>query len=252
MSASPNSFLLALEVPRDFPRPGPGQFLHVAAPGPLTLRRPFSVAGAPEPGVVELLIELRGTGTRALASAPIGTRLSVLGPLGNGFTMPEEDETALLVAGGIGVAGLRYLADVLLAAGRRVVALVGARTSESLLHHVLPSALDGDRGVVKLATDDGSVGFRGTVCKLLGREAAEEKGLARIYACGPPAMLRQVAALARSRRIPCEVLLEEIMACGVGACRGCVVPTTRGYKTVCSDGPVFDATELVFEEPAHA
>ena len=257
MSIDPKNYLFTLEVGRRFPRPLPGQFVQVASSSELTLRRPFSVAGASRPGEIELLVELRGKGTRSFAERHEGSTVSILGPLGNTFSEPSTGEIAVLVAGGIGVAGLRYLAQELAEEGRRLIILVGARTRDALLlGDLLPSATADGRIRVEFSTDDGSAGHRGTVCELLDSEleALEADRLAspRLYCCGPPAMIREAAAIASAREIPCEVLLEEIMACGTGACRGCVVMTKHGYRTVCSDGPVFDAAELVFKEAPNA
>ena len=257
MSIDPKNYLFTLEVDRRFPKPLPGQFVQVASSTALTLRRPFSVAGASRPGEIELLVELRGKGTRSFAERHEGATVSILGPLGNTFSEPSTGEIAVLVAGGIGVAGLRYLAQELAEEGRRLIILVGARTREALLvGNLLPSATEDGRIRLEFSTDDGSAGHWGTVCGLLDSElkALEADRIAspRLYCCGPPAMIREAAAIAAAREIPCEVLLEEIMACGTGACRGCVVMTKHGYRTVCSDGPVFDAAELVFEEAPNA
>ncbi len=249
-SVSPDSCLLRLDVGPDFAVPAPGQFVHVAAWNGLTLRRPFSIAAVPAPGKVELLIELRGKGTRALTALSPGLPVSVMGPLGNSFSMPEEGESAILVAGGIGVAGLRFLAETLVDRSFGVLVLVGARTRESLLDHLLP--VGGESVRLERATDDGTAGFHGTVCGLLKSEMSTIPRPARVYCCGPPAMIREVARIATDNDLPCQALLEEIMACGVGACRGCVVETRHGYRTVCSDGPVFDASELIFEEAPNA
>jgi dihydroorotate dehydrogenase electron transfer subunit len=247
VSIAPESYLFTLGVDADFPRAAPGQFIHVAASDELALRRPFSVAGEPGTGAIDLLIELRGRGTRALAERPTGAELSVMGPLGRGFTPPPDDDTAILVAGGIGVAGLRLLAEELSRGTRELVTLVGARTHERLLDHLLPAPTNDGRVRLEVATDDGSAGLPGTVCDLLARELAGLRSTATVYCCGPPGMIREASALAIGKDLPCEILLEEIMACGVGACRGCVVATRNGYRAACSDGPVFDAREIVFE-----
>lgn len=247
--AGPGNLLFSLDVGPEFPEPLPGQFVHVTAARELALRRPFSVAGAPRPGTIELLLEIRGSGTRGLAALPEGTEVDVLGPLGTSFTIPADGEKAVLVAGGIGVAGLRLLARQLVNADRQVVLLVGARTREVLVHDVMPydAVID-----IEIATDDGSAGFAGPVTGLLEGEIPRLDGAARVYCCGPPAMIREVARMAEDADLRCEALMEEIMACGVGACRGCVIRTRHGYRTACSDGPVFDTAELVFEEAGDA
>jgi dihydroorotate dehydrogenase electron transfer subunit len=226
--------------------------VNVAVSDDLTLSRPFSVAGIPARGRFDLLVEMRGKGTRALAEKSIGSAVSVVGPLGNEFTLPDEGSVSLLVAGGIGAAGLRLLAQELRRGYHGIRALVGARTSEGLLHHVLlPPTGDGEV-LIEVATDDGSEGSHGTVTSLLERVLGELDAPARVYCCGPPAMIVATASITAKRDVPCEALLEEMMACGVGACRGCVVATRSGYKSVCSDGPVFDTSELMLEELVRA
>jgi dihydroorotate dehydrogenase electron transfer subunit len=252
VSVAPENFLFTLDVGTGFPEPRPGQFVQVSTLSELTLRRPFSVAGVREERLIDILVELRGKGTHGLASLPYRAELDVLGPLGSWFSQPEEGETAVLVAGGIGVAGLRMLAQELLGEAVRTLALVGARTGEMLLDHLLPAATGGGRARIATATDDGSSGFRGTVTELLEHELHQLRSRARIYCCGPHGMIREVARIAKRTDTPCEALLEEIMACGVGACRGCVVRTNDGYVTACKDGPVFDTADLVFEEALDA
>jgi dihydroorotate dehydrogenase electron transfer subunit len=252
VNVAPRSFLFTLDVGPDFPEPRPGQFVHVTTLSELALRRPFSVAGLREDRLIDILVELRGKGTQGLAALPYRTEVDVLGPLGTSFTLPEEGDTAVLVAGGIGVAGLRLLAEELLGGAARTLALVGASTGEVLLHHLLPAEAGGGRARIAAATDDGSVGFHGPVTDLLEKELGEIRTNARIYCCGPPAMIREVARIAEATGTPCEALVEEIMACGVGACRGCVVRTRNGYRSACEDGPVFSTSDLVFEEALDA
>ncbi len=233
----------------------PGQFVQVDTGPERALRRPFSVAGITPGGDVELLIELRGEGTRALADLPVGAQLTVMGPLGRGFTLPASQQVAedapraaeavpraAVVAGGIGVAGVRFLARRLSEEGTDATLFVGARTAGALLHTTLP-----EPGKVRVATDDGTMGFHGTVCDLFAAESVNLPGNTIVYGCGPRAMLDSLAAVASELGVACELSLEEMMACGVGACRGCVVSTVDGYRTVCKDGPVFDASVLTPE-----
>jgi len=221
--------------------------VHVACSPELTLRRPFSVAGVPSAGEIEILFEVRGPGTASLARRDGGDIVSVMGPLGNAFTA-DPSRLPVLVAGGIGAAGLRLLAQSIADGGEDAVVLVGARDAGRLLDGPFPGTSDGGSIRILTATDDGSAGFAGTVCGLLEATLDATGREVRLFACGPDAMIREVARIAGERDVPCEVSLEERMACGVGACRGCVVPTVDGYRTVCADGPVFDAARLVFEE----
>jgi dihydroorotate dehydrogenase electron transfer subunit len=175
-----------------------------------------------------------------------------MGPLGNTFTLPGPGVPAVVVAGGIGVAGLKYLAERLAADGSPLLMLVGARTEGGLLGDLLPEPTGDGRVRLEVTTDDGSAGREGTVCELFEEVARDLDPLTRVYCCGPPAMIEEAARIARWADLACEALLEEIMACGVGACRGCVVETQHGYRAVCSDGPVFDTRDLVFEGPRDA
>jgi len=251
--------LLTCRIEEPFDAAQPGQFVHVDTGPERTLRRPFSVAGVTNDGDVELLVELRGDGTRALADLPVGAPLTIMGPLGRGFTLPRpsgnthgrvavghqegtSDPIAAVVAGGIGVAGIRFLACRLVESGVTTRLFVGARTAEALLHAALPGPAS-----ARLATDDGTKGFHGTVCDLFETESSTLPGNTMIYACGPRGMLDGLAAIASRRGMRCELSLEEMMACGVGACRGCVVSTIHGYQTVCKDGPVFDSSVLIPE-----
>jgi dihydroorotate dehydrogenase electron transfer subunit len=245
---SGTAYLFTLEAGPELPEPRPGQFVNVAVPADVTLRRPFSVAGVQAPGSFDLLVEVRGKGTRALADMPEGTPVDVLGPLGNELSEPAANEVSFLVAGGIGVAGLRFFAQTLRSADREVHALVGARSADLLLHHTLPQATADGGMTIETATDDGSEGFRGTVTGLLERALDGRETPGRIYCCGPPVMIAATARIADAAGVRCEALLEEMMACGVGACRGCVVATRSGYRSVCADGPVFDTSELLLEE----
>ena len=225
----------------------PGQFVEVrCSPGiePL-LRRPLGVHRITANGI-EMLYEVVGSGTEILSRKPAGSGLDIIGPLGNGFNDARSD-AAILVAGGIGVAPLVALAEKL-AAGKKnnVRIILGARTKS----HILCEKEFKSIGCpVKIVTEDGTVGRKGLATDLLKESfAAREPQPEAIYACGPTGMLKAVAAIAKAHRIPCQVSLEERMACGVGVCLGCPVKVRPdgGYKMVCKDGPVFDAEEIVW------
>ncbi len=211
------------------------------APGidPL-LRRPFSIHRMLEGGEFEVLFRVVGRGTRILANVHVGDRVDALGPLGRGFRV--EGNRPLIVGGGIGVAPLLFLAESFLEAGIRPKLLVGARTERDLLCQddfsclALPFAV---------ATEDGSAGSPGQVTRLLAREIAEGTEGMTVYACGPLPMLKAVSRLCGEHGIPCQVSMEAHMACGIGACLGCVVPAPGGgYVRVCREGPVFQASEI--------
>jgi NAD(P)H-flavin reductase len=223
--------------PRD---PRPGQFYMLSADerwggGPDErpyLPRAFSFARAFEDGTLQFFLEAIGPGTSRLAELEPGEGLGLVGPLGIGFD-PGPAEEALLVAGGIGAAPLLCLNDKL---GEAARVLLGFRTAE----HALAAALF---PVAQVATDDGSVGHRGFVTELL-REQLDRGERATVYACGPPPMLEAVRALCAERDVPVQLALESGMACGYGACFGCVVPTRNGYVRLCVDGPVLAGEEL--------
>jgi len=225
-------------------RPEPGQFVML---GPLKgdstdpfLNRPFSIHRLSGSDRLELLIAVVGRGTRIIGTLEPGQRLSLLGPLGNGFSLPDPKRPALLVAGGLGVAPLFFLAEELCSQGARPRLLYGAGSVDLL---VPTDGLQAQGGSVKLATDDGSAGFHGFVSGLL-EEEPEEPG-AYLAACGPMEMLKAVADVAESRKLELEVSLESRMACGLGACLGCTVFLPGGAnRRVCCDGPVFLAREV--------
>ncbi len=222
----------------------PGQFLQVAVGrthDPL-LRRPLSIHDCVD-GEVVLLFHPAGRGTNLLAEKKPGDSLNVLGPLGKGFPLPAG-QTAVLVAGGIGIAPLFYLAKVLKGAGKEIVFLAGARDTGSLY---IPPELPALAADLRFTTDDGSAGRRGLVTEELPAILDRIKG--EVYACGPLPMLREVARIARNSGVPCHVSLEARMACGVGACQGCTVAAVAGdwqkYKRVCVEGPVFGSGEVI-------
>jgi len=219
-----------------------GQFLNIrVADGyePL-LRRPFS-AYRTDDGNVEVIFNVVGKGTSILRTKAAGDVLDVLGPLGTPYSLADPSfTTGLLVGGGLGVAPLPIAAAGLKAAGKPVLTFLGGRTARQVVQDHLDNLL--------IATDDGSLGFRGTVVDLLRAELSRRQIRApKIFACGPTPMLRAVAEFARSRSIPCEVSLEGPMACGIGICQGCPVELAdaeKKYALMCKDGPVFDIERI--------
>ena len=228
--------LITVLAPRVARRACPGQFVMVGIPGPeFHLRRPISihsVAGE----AIRLLVEPRGVGSGALCELAVADRLEVAGPLGSGFPI-AAGASAHVLGGGIGVAPMQYLVDRLLAADASVTVAFGFRDAQQAR---LVSAFDIDQ--LWVTTDDGTVGRRGTVVDL-----ADELQIGAdtvIYACGPWPMLAAVRLWAGKRGLNGYVSLEAHMACGSGACQGCVVATDSGYRRVCVDGPVFDMTSV--------
>jgi dihydroorotate dehydrogenase electron transfer subunit len=228
----------------------PGQFVHVAATDardPL-LRRPISIfACDKQSGTLGLLFRVVGQGTRWMADARVGAPVDMIGPLGNGW--PENvTGRPVLVAGGIGVAPMVYLSQEYVRSGKQVTFLLGARTSGELFG---TSEIKNAGAALSIATDDGSHGHEGFVTELLLNERKRDTSEKTILACGPGPMLRAVQRIAAEKSVPCFVSLEQRMACGIGACLGCIVklaPPATGYKKVCSDGPVFDSRMVVIED----
>ena len=220
-----------------------GQFLHIKCGDGQLLRRPISVAiaGWDEPeDLVTLIFEVRGEGTRWLARRRAGDKLDVLGPLGNGFRVSQEGRY-LLVGGGIGVPPLIGYAEWL---GKRADAVLGYRTKEKAFPEIV-GRFQERCGHTYLCTDDGTLGRHGFVDGQVREILDKEKSFTAILACGPAPMLNSVARAAAEYGVPCQVSLEERMACGVGACLGCAVKMRDGtMKHVCKDGPVFDAGEV--------
>jgi dihydroorotate dehydrogenase electron transfer subunit len=222
----------------DGPAPDPGQFAMLATAErwgggederPF-LPRAFSVARRHDDGTLDFLLEDVGPGTDRLAELVPGDDVWMLGPLGRGFAPPRDGRRPVLVGGGVGIAPLAILQDAL---GPNTLTLLGFRDTA---HAEGAKLLTNPR----IATDDGSAGHHGLVTELLTAELAN----AEVYACGPPAMLEAVRALCAEHDVPAQLALESGMACGFGACFGCVVPTNRGYVRLCVDGPVLDAAVL--------
>jgi dihydroorotate dehydrogenase electron transfer subunit len=255
---SPGYFRMRLAAPQEFSMAKPGQFVMVRvrdAIDPL-LRRPFGIfdLGAFEseyPGTgpqvyFEILYRVVGKGTVMLSTLHHGDHLDILGPLGTGFTPAGADVETVLVGGGVGLAPLYYFAREMAERGK-VRLFVGGRTKEDILCVTEFERLGVETYV---ATDDGTLGASGLVTEVMERHLEGNSQAKAIFACGPMPMLKAVAVIAQRRAIPCQVSLEAYMACGMGACLGCVVKGrdhgeyTPDYRCVCKDGPVFDFQEL--------
>ena len=237
---SPQCSLLKL-TPQGGPLPdiAPGQFVQVEVPNSKTtyLRRPISVNYV-QGQELWLLVRRAGAGTAALCDTQQGARLNLVLPLGRGFTTQiDGDASILLVGGGVGVAPLLQLGKVLGEQGRQVHFLLGARTAADVLELDLFQAI----GPVDVATEDGSMGERGFVTQ----HSVLSQPVGHIACCGPLPMMKAVAAISRERGIDCEVSLENMMACGLGACLCCVEDTRdEGNVCVCKEGPVFNINRL--------
>lgn len=246
LEVNPRHFLMEIKAPSIAKNAKAGQFVTIRcddATSPL-LRRPFSfhmINGSS----FSVLYEVLGRGTRILASKKSGEKIDLLGPLGNGFTIPKKRLVFILVAGGMGVAPLVALAEELVKSkNRQVHAIIGARSKRRLFCERDFKEL-GVKPIV--ATDDGSYGKKALATEVLDKLLLRVGTvLPTIFACGPEPMLKGVSHIARKRGLECYASLEENIACGVGACLGCAVKTKLGYKLVCKDGPVFNLNEIIW------
>lgn len=222
----------------------PGQFAQLRVDGSKEtfLRRPISINFVDTKlNQIWFLVQLVGAGSRALGRLKEGDTLNALLPLGNGFSMPVSAEKKhLLVGGGVGTAPLLYLGAQMNLMGMRPTFLLGARTKDMLLQME-----DFQRvGDVYVTTEDGSAGEKGFVTQ---HSILFKQHFDRISVCGPSPMMKAVAKFSRANSVPCEVSLENMMACGLGACLCCVEKTVKGNVCVCTEGPVFDINELTWE-----
>ena len=258
IEVSPGYWRMRMTAPPEFSSARSGQFVMVRVNGAIDplLRRPFGIfdvgtyapvqsGAAPQP-YFEMLYRVVGKGTAMLATMHETDVLDILGPLGTGFDLGTPGEEKLIVGGGVGLAPLYLLAKELVK-DSPVRLFAGGRTRDDVL-----CITEFERLGVECytATEDGSLGERGFVTKVLEQRLDATGNKGTIYACGPHGMLEAVAAIAARREIACQVSLEGYMACGVGACLGCVTPghnhspETPDYRCVCTEGPVFDSSQL--------
>jgi len=243
-------FRLVLRAPQIAPLIQPGQFAHVrvALMKDALLRRPFSifqVAG----DTFSILYKTVGKGTGALSRMRAGGELSVIAPLGHGFTVPKSgDETPLLVAGGYGMAAMYLLAQ---RSPQKGIVFVGGRKRVDILCEKEFAELSWD---VRVTTEDGSHGEKGLVTQPLLAELRtpnSELRTPKLYACGPTPMLKAVGKIAEDFNLPAELSMDEHMCCGVGVCLTCVIPVKSDggweYQRTCTEGPVFDSRQVVWE-----
>ena len=234
------SVLLRLRSEQPLPDIAPGQFVQVRIDGsPSTyLRRPISIHDVDfQQNEITLLVQQVGEGTRHLAAVNVGDHINIVFPLGNGFTLPEKGENVLLVGGGIGIAPLFYFAKVLVEKGIRPTLLLGGKTESDLLRLTDYQQL----GEAFVTTEDGSLGEKGFVTM---HSVWQKQSFDKIYVCGPKPMMKAVAKMAVEKDVWCEVSLENLMACGLGACLCCVEDTVDGHVCVCKEGPVFNTRRL--------
>lgn len=238
-----DNHILFLKSLEPMPEIRPGQFVEILVDGAkdVFLRRPFSIHDADiEEGVVKVLIQRVGNGSRQLCYLEEGDFVNMIYPLGNTFSLIEGGE-ALLVGGGCGVAPLLFLARQLSDNGVLAHILIGGRSEESIYELEEYSKF----GKVYVATEDGSLGEKGMVTD---HSIMSDLGIFnKIYSCGPKPMMAAVRRAALDSDIDCEVSLENTMACGIGACLCCVEDTTSGNVCVCTEGPVFNVKQLKWQ-----
>lgn len=235
-----NMFLLSL-YSEELPSLRPGQFVNVKVEdSPATfLRRPLSVYDVDEENkLLFLFIKIAGAGTQRLSRLKANERLNLILPLGNSFSIPQKGR-CLLVGGGVGIAPLLYLSKEMHKKGLTPDLLIGVRSKNDIVLE------DSFRQYAQLyyTTEDGSFGEKGypTQHSLLANQYDH------IFCCGPDPMMKAVAKYAAARQVDCEVSLENLMACGIGACLCCVTDTTAGHKCVCTEGPVFNIKDLKWQ-----
>lgn len=247
-------YRLTLHAPRIAADSRAGQFVHMEVPGDGSriLKRPISISRTdPAAGSLDLIIQVLGEGTRRICAADTRDAVTLVGPLGNGFTQYEKAGSLWLIGGGVGIAPLLMAAERykgINPQGRLHVFLGYACKEKAYYNH----AFDRYADAVYIATEDGSLGEKGYVTALMEKALAEGSAPALALACGPTPMLKAIQGIVSQRGIPCRLSLEARMACGTGVCLGCVVRIGSEerweYKRVCSDGPVFDSREVMLDE----
>jgi len=258
---APGYFLMELVSPEIAKNSSPGQFLHIKCSpnhNPL-LRRPFSIHRVTYENPVgisygakgiEILYKVVGKGTHYLSKRKKGEKIDCIGPLGKGFELPKDE--IIFVAGGVGIAPLFFLAEKITKLPITnyqlpIKVFLGAKTEDEILCTDELKSLGAE---LHIATEDGSMGYRGLVSQLFKNQlsAINYQLSTSIYACGPKEMLKEIALVCEEHRIPCQVSLEQFMGCGIGICNSCLIRTKQGYRRVCKDGPVFSSEEIDWEK----
>ena len=231
---APSYFSMQIKSPFLAEHAIPGQFINIKVQKDTTdplLRIPLAVYSINTDGI-SLLYKIRGKATKMLSTKKPAETINILGPLGNGFTI-YHDKKAILVAGGYAVSPMYALAQRL----NNPIVLIGACNKDHVLCQEKFIKLGAD---IHVATEDGSLGHKGYVTELLDSRLRGNDDVI-VYASGPLPMLQAIAKITKAQKIPAQVSMEAYMACGIGACKGCAIQTTEGYKLCCQDGPVFDA-----------
>ncbi len=237
----PSVYLIWLEFPQVASATQPGQFVMVYCGEETLLRRPLSIHQLADGSKLAILCNVVGKGTNWLSQRKVGDNIDLLGPLGNGYPIHPESHKLLLLAGGIGIAPLYFLAQEALNQGCSVRLLLGASTATQLY----PKQLLPPEAELIMITEDGSVGKKGLITDLLPDfvDWADQ-----IFACGPLPMYKAMAQMPELKDKPVQVSLEVRMGCGRGVCYGCTLKTKQGLKQICLDGPVFDLEDILWDE----
>ncbi len=231
-------YRLTILAPEISSQSKPGQFINVKVSeySDPFLRRAFSIHNIAD-DKIQIIFNIIGKGTKVLSRLKPSEKIDILGPLGNSFSIDDNFKTAIILAGGLGVAPFPFLTKILKEKGKNVISFIGVRTKSQLI-------LDGLDNI-HIATDDGSLGFKGTVLELMELNLSKLEPPYKIFACGPTPMLKAVSKLCDELGLNCEVSVETPMACGTGLCQGCAVKTKDGkYKLACKDGPIFNTKEI--------
>jgi dihydroorotate dehydrogenase electron transfer subunit len=243
---TPGTYLIWLNSPEIARRAQPGQFVMIACGEETILRRPISVHSI-DHDTFALLYAVVGKGTERLTHLKKESSLDILGPLGNGFNViktPSDTLSFLMIAGGIGIAPLRYLIEKVKPTCRQIILLQGAATASKLYpKELLPPEVS-----LTVATEDGTAGHKGLITDLIPTFATTAD---EVFACGPMPMLKYLAENQKVLKLadkPASISMEMRMACGLGICYGCTIRTRSGLKEVCTDGPVFNLNEVIWDE----
>lgn len=239
---APGTHLLWLESARIATIARPGQFVMANCGSDTLLRRPISVHQV-DGTKAALLFFVIGRGTQWLSERKAGDEINILGPLGNGFTIQPSAKNIMLVAGGIGLAPLAFLADVAVSEGIGVTLLVGASSAVHLTGLLTGGVLPANINIMK-TTDDGSDGLKGMVTDLIANQVDRTD---QVFACGPVPMYKAMSRMPELKNKPVDVSLEVRMGCGLGICYGCTIKTRQGLKQVCRDGPVFTLNNICWD-----
>lgn len=255
---SENYYKMELRCPELVEGIIPGQFMMLRVRNGYEpyLRRPFSFYGIRSSSgfrIIEILYKIVGTGTKMMAGIKAKEKLDIIAPLGNGFLIPKDIKKIIIVSGGIGLAPLLFLAESIKRNNKTdIIFLYGGQSIRDIIDIERIEKVSSD---VRICTEDGSMGSKMLVTQLLVEYLEKSLGKASgmIFSCGPKAMLRIVSSIAERYDIPCQVSLESFMACGFGACLGCVVKVKEkgngiAYERVCKEGPVFDSKRIVWDE----